>query len=216
MGIFDFNIVQGIGDFIGGIENVIPSPIRDALRFVLPPNDTGGIMVPIGIDKGRLIHADNPTDVLKFGFNPLVINIKKSPNWVKHEVPGLSHKQPHYVSGGDMTIQFSIILDDRDCRRNGKHEKNMVDNDIAWLMSKTVPERDFSGFLKEAPPKLMFVMGERAILCHLDDVDIKLRKFWNDGTTKQAEIGLTLFHAPNEHRNPNDMKEIFVIGGDFF
>ena len=133
-------------------------------------------------EKGMLIDTINQ-ERLEFPLNPEQITDSKTTSYAAIKVPGLNRPRYQFVTGDVRKIEFKIHL-----------FQGPVMDQVAWLRSRQVPERE-NARLVAAPHSVLFLFGTMysGVLCVITSVKADFHSLFSpELEPMQCEVSLAL------------------------
>ncbi len=127
---------------------------------------------------------NNSTGVKKsFQFNPTGLQYSRGATYVDISAPGMAYPNTQFVKGNVRTFSVELFLYDNPCT-------GVIENHMKFLSDFLTPETNTQGY--EKPPEMTFCMGYFVRKCVLEDLDINIERFDENGKPIQARFTLQL------------------------
>lgn len=149
------------------------------------------------ITKGKIYPLDSEeVPPYEFFFNPAEIEVDKSPELAKHDVPGYSLPAYQWMAGGEKTIKFKLEINRRYCPKD-KQDMRLYDVNIleAYTYSNTF-QSDIS-LIK--PPRLLLSLGYWVSTVAIKKMGYKFNFFRSDLVPTAGEIDIEFVVWANEN-----------------
>ena len=153
--------------------------------------------------RGTLRSYYDPSQVLKFQYNPNRIKDESSAKYASHNIAGLHHPQYQYAGGEGRKLSFDLELFGPD--QEGKEVKERVQH----LISLTYPDIIGESIQNRAPELQVLNLGRlyRNFVCHVSTVSATYENYFTaEFKAQKAIVSISLVEQPFGARGWRDLR----------
>lgn len=192
--------------FVGQPDDMI-SGARNGGRGIIPRSN-GVTIQPVQVQKAYIKTVADPKDKFTFQFNPTEYAYTKGAEYAEKKIPGLSSPLFQYSHGSKKPItlisEWLDLCPPEGQDVNNPKTPNVIEQAIKWLESKCHNAQKANS-LSSAPPVLILYFGGKTERVRIDDIDVKLTRFYPNMRPRKGIIIIKMFQVIEKHQGPADV-----------